>query len=334
MCSILLFAATIFRSSSPRRQKLVASTFVVIPAIVYLIAIKLTGRATLYAVQYAYMLVTLVLIRNVLFAEWSKKMAASRAEIQMAASIQANILPNTFPAYPNRKEFDIFATMDPAKEVGGDFYDFFMVGEDHLTMVVADVSGKGVPAALFSMIAKTMLKTQSQTAFNPEQILSEVNAALGENNEEGMFVTVWLGILELSTGELTYADAGHEKLALYQNGEWKLLPKACGVPLAAWPPDVLELMDESYRFHNQVVQLKPGDMIFQYTDGITEATDANKELFGEERLTEALNASPSVRPEELLPRVREKINGFVKGAPQFDDITMLALRYNGEKQTG
>jgi len=165
------------------------------------------------------MLVTLVLIRNVLFAEWSKKMAASRAEIQMAASIQANILPNTFPAYPNRKEFDIFATMDPAKEVGGDFYDFFMVGEDHLTMVVADVSGKGVPAALFSMIAKTMLKTQSQTAFNPEQILSEVNAALGENNEEGMFVTVWLGILELSTGELTYADAGHEKLALYQNGE-------------------------------------------------------------------------------------------------------------------
>ena len=196
-------------------------------------------------------------------------------------------------------------------------------------MVVADVSGKGVPAALFSMIAKTMLKTQTQTVLSPERVLTEVNVALGENNEEGMFVTVWLGVLEISTGELTYADAGHEKLALYQDGEWKLLPKACGTPLAAWPPDVLELMDESYRFRNQTIQLKPGDVIFQYTDGVTEATDAQEELFGEGRLLEALNAAGSVQPEALLPQVREKIDAFVKDAPQFDDITMLALRYKG-----
>ena len=268
--------------------------------------------------------------------EYSTNMARLSAEkerigteLALAKRIQTHMLPNTFPAYPDRVEFDIFATMDPAKEVGGDFYDFFMVGEDQLAMVVADVSGKGVPAALFSMIAKTMLKTQTQTVLSPERVLTEVNVALGENNEEGMFVTVWLGVLEISTGELTYADAGHEKLALYQDGEWKLLPKACGTPLAAWPPDVLELMDESYRFRNQTIQLKPGDVIFQYTDGVTEATDAQEELFGEGRLLEALNAAGSVQPEALLPQVREKIDAFVKDAPQFDDITMLALRYKG-----
>ena len=251
-------------------------------------------------------------------------------ELAMAANIQTHMLPNTFPAYPNRKEFDIFATMDPAKEVGGDFYDFFMVGDDHLAMVVADVSGKGVPAALFSMIAKTMLKTQAQTRLSPERVLEEVNAALGENNDEDMFVTVWLGVLEISTGELTYADAGHEKLALYQDGEWKLLPKAGGVALAVWDPEDLEFMDEKYRFRNQTVQLRPGDMIFQYTDGVTEATDAQEELFGEDRLLMALNGAQTTDLSPLLRYVRGEIDGFVQDAPQFDDITMLALRYIGD----
>ncbi|MBQ9721058.1 MAG: SpoIIE family protein phosphatase, partial [Oscillospiraceae bacterium] len=173
------------------------------------------------------------------------------AELDMAASIQANALPNIFPAFPGRKEFDIYATMHPAKEVGGDFYDFFMIGDDHLGIVVADVSGKGVPAALFMMIAKTMLKTQAQTRLSPERVLLEVNAALTEGNDEDMFVTVWLGVLEISTGELTYADAGHEKLLLYQNGEWKFLPKDSGVALAMWDPEDLELMDEKYQFHNE-----------------------------------------------------------------------------------
>ena len=254
------------------------------------------------------------------------------AELSMAASIQTHMLPNTFPAYPSRKEFDIFATMDPAKEVGGDFYDFFMVGDDHLAMVVADVSGKGVPAALFSMIAKTMLKTQAQTRLSPERVLEEVNAALSENNDEDMFVTVWLGVLEISTGELTYADAGHEKLALYQDGKWKLLPKVGGVALAAWSPEDLEFMDAKYRFRNQTLQLKPGDMIFQYTDGVTEATDAEDQLFGDDRLVGALNGSSDSDLELMLHHVREEIDGFVKEAPQFDDITMLTLRYNGSDQ--
>ena len=250
------------------------------------------------------------------------------AELDMAASIQANALPNIFPAFPGRKEFDIYATMHPAKEVGGDFYDFFMIGDDHLGIVVADVSGKGVPAALFMMIAKTMLKTQAQTRLSPERVLLEVNAALTEGNDEDMFVTVWLGVLEISTGELTYADAGHEKLLLYQNGEWKFLPKAGGPALAMWEPEDLELMDEKYQFRNQTVKLNPGDAIFQYTDGVTEATDADNQLFGDDRLLAAMNGAPSAKPEELLPHVRAKIDEFVKDAPQFDDITMLGLRMN------
>ena len=253
------------------------------------------------------------------------------AELSLASGIQTHMLPNIFPAFPGRKEFDIYATMDPAKEVGGDFYDFFMVDEDHLCMVVADVSGKGVPAALFSMIAKTMLKMQAQARRSPEYVLREVNAALSENNDEDMFVTVWLGVLEISTGELTYADAGHEKLLLYQSGEWRFLPKSGGIVLAMLEPEDLELLDEKFQFRNQTVHLNPGDAIFQYTDGVTEATDAQEELFGDDLLLEAMNSAPSAKPEEVLPHVRAKIDRFVKETPQFDDITMLGLRYKGKE---
>ena len=250
-------------------------------------------------------------------------------ELSMAANIQTHMLPNIFPPFPERTEFDLLASMHPAKEVGGDFYDFFMVGEDHLALVVADVSGKGVPAALFSMIAKTLLKTQAQKRLDPARVLEEVNASLSENNEEDMFVTVWLGVLQISTGELTYADAGHEKLLLYQDGAWRFLPKAGGPALAMFTPEDLQDMDEKYRFRNQTIRLRAGDAVFQYTDGVTEATDANNELFGDGRLLDAMNAAPSAQPEELLPYVRVKIDEFVKDAAQFDDITMLGLQYLG-----
>ncbi|MBE6070314.1 MAG: serine/threonine-protein phosphatase, partial [Clostridium lundense] len=208
----------------------------------------------------------------------------------------------------------------------------FMIGDDHLGVIVADVSGKGVPAALFSMIAKTMLKTQAQLWRNPEHVLREVNAALSENNDENMFVTVWLGVLEISTGELTFADAGHEKLLLYQNGVWRFLPKEGGPALAMFTPEDLEYMDEKFQFRNQTVRLNPGDAFFQYTDGVTEATDADNELFGDDRLLEAMNAAESVKPDQLLPFVRTKIDAFVKEAPQFDDITMLGLTYKGSQK--
>ena len=249
-------------------------------------------------------------------------------ELNMAANIQAHVLPNTFPPFPDRREFGIYATMTPAKEVGGDFYDFFLVDEDHLAMVMADVSGKGVPAALFMMTTRTMLKDAALSRLDPAAVLERVNARLCENNPDYMFVTVWLGILEISTGRLTWADAGHEKPFLYQDGAWKCLEKAGGVALAALEPELLELQ-ESAPFSNSELTLHPGDVIFQYTDGVTEAMTGKREQFGMERLKWALDSMGGAKPEELLPRIREKLDAFVKDTPQFDDITMLAMQYYG-----
>ncbi len=320
---VLLFGLS--KSSAPKRQRNVVISFAAIPALNAVLTFNTFGIST----QYVATLISIVLIYSVVFTDRSKALAATETELGMATNIQAHMLPNTFPPFPDRKEFDIYATMDPAKEVAGDFYDFFLIDDDHLGLVVADVSGKGVPAALFSMIAKTMLKTQMQLWRNPEYVMREVNAALCENNEDAMFVTVWLGVLEISTGELTYADAGHEKLLLYQNGAWSFLPKAGGPALAMFDPEDLEYMDEKHQFRNQTVHLNPGDAVFQYTDGVTEATDANNELFGEERLLEAMNSAPSTEPTALLKYVRTKVDEFVREAPQFDDTTMLGVRYAG-----
>ncbi len=326
LCIIVLLAG-ILRSNVSKRQRNVVVSFAAIPILNAVLTYDTFGIST----QYVATLISVVLIYSVVYADRSKTLAATEAELSTAAGIQTHMLPNVFPPFPERGEFDIYATMEPAKEVGGDFYDFFLIGEDRLGMVVADVSGKGVPAALFSMIAKTMLKTQTQTWINPEYVLRDVNASLSENNEEDMFVTVWLGVLDISTGELTYANAGHEKLLLYQDGAWKFLPNAGGVALAMYEPEDLECLDEKYRFHNRTVKLRPGDAIFQYTDGVTEAMNTTGALFGDERLLEAMNSAPSIEPEKLLPHVRARIDAFVKGAPQFDDITMLGLTYHGAK---
>ena len=251
------------------------------------------------------------------------------AELNVATQIQAGMLPRIFPAFPERKEFDIYGTMAPAKEVGGDLYDFFLPDADHLCMVVGDVSGKGVPAALFMVIAKTVIKMQAENCLDPAKVLQKVNVQLAENNEESMFVTVWLGVLEISTGKLTYADAGHEKLLMYQDGKWQFMPKKSGPALAMLDMEDLEMMGDVCLFHNDTIQLKPGDEVFQYTDGVTEATDAHDELFGDERLMDAMNCAPTAKPGELLPHVRRKIDEFVKEADQFDDITMLGLLYKG-----
>ena len=251
-------------------------------------------------------------------------------ELNLAANIQAHMLPTTFPAFPDRKEFDIYASMTPAKEVGGDFYDFFMVDEDHLALVMADVSGKGVPAALFMMASRTMLKGTTQAGLDPAAVLDWVNGQICENNPDCMFVTVWLGILEISTGKLTWADAGHERLMLWQDGTWKCLPKKSGIALGALEPELLALKPGP-AFQNHELELKPGDAVFQYTDGVTEAMTEAREQFGMDRLTEALSGASTVRPEELLSRVRKGIDAFVQGAPQFDDITMLSLLYYGKE---
>ena len=257
-------------------------------------------------------------------------LATVQADLDMAAEIQANVLPTITRVISSRNEFELFSSMEPAKEVGGDFYDFFMVDDDHLALVVADVSGKGVPAALFMMLSKTVIKMEALSNLDPAAVLLRANADLSEKNDDDMFTTAWLGVFEISTGTLAYADAGHEKLAFYRNGEWELPRKPNGaVALAAFTQEDYEDLPEKYRFRNHTVVLKPGDAIFQYTDGVTEATDANEELFGEERLITALSEAPSTSPGLVLPYVRERITDFVKEAPQFDDITMLGLRYIG-----
>lgn len=243
------------------------------------------------------------------------------AELNVATQIQASMLPSIFPAFPDRPEFDIYATMEPAKEVGGDFYDFFLVDGDHLALVMADVSGKGVPAALFMVIAKTLLKNAAQMGLSPKEALSRVNDQLCENNEAEMFVTVWLGILEISTGKLICANAGHEYPALRRaDGPYELVKDKHGFVLAGI---------EGSRYREYELQLAPGDELYVYTDGVAEATNGREELFGTERMLDALNRLSDGGPADLLPHVKAEIDRFVGDTPQFDDITMLGLRYLG-----
>ena len=246
------------------------------------------------------------------------------AELSLATRIQADMLPNVFPAFPDRSEFDIYATMTPAKEVGGDFYDFFLIDDDHLCMVMADVSGKGVPAALFMMASKIILANNAMLGKSPAKILEDTNAAICANNREEMFVTVWLGILEISTGKLTAANAGHEYPAICRaDGNFELYKDKHGFVIGG--------MDK-VRYKEYDMQLTPGARIFVYTDGVPEATNAENELFGTERMITALNRKPDAAPKELLHNVRMSVDGFVKEAEQFDDLTMLCMEYIGKEQ--
>ena len=244
-------------------------------------------------------------------------------ELALATQIQGAMLPHIFPAFPDRSEFDIFASMDPAKEVGGDFYDYFLIDNDHLGLVIADVSGKGVPAALFMMASKIILQSVAMMGHSPAEILARTNNAIYTNNEAEMFVTVWLGILELSTGKLTAANAGHEFPALRQPGApFELYKDRHGFVIGGM---------ENVRYKEYQIQMEPGSKIFVYTDGVAEATNAEKELFGTERMIEALNTDPDAAPQQILKNVRSSVDAFVKDAEQFDDLTMLCLEYKGKR---
>ena len=243
------------------------------------------------------------------------------AELTMANAIQRSQLPRLFPPFPNRHEFNLFATMKPAKEVGGDFYDFFMVDHDHVALVMADVSGKGVPAALFMMVTRMLIKSRLQSGESPSEALTNVNRQLCESNELGFFVTAWLAVLEISTGKGVAVNAGHEHPALRRSGgQYELVLYRHSLALAAL---------DGVQFRQHEFQLYPGDSFFVYTDGVTEATSSEKELFGTDRMLEALNKAPDAEPEEILANVMGEINRFMDGEDQFDDITMLCLKYNG-----
>ena len=244
------------------------------------------------------------------------------AEMNIARRIQSGMLPSIFPAFPERNEFDLYASMEPAKEVGGDFYDFFMVDDDHMALVMADVSGKGVPAALFMVVSKILIKNAVLAGHGPSDALKLVNERLLENNETDFFVTVWLAVIDINTGKGHAANAGHEHPALRKAGNDYELVKYKHSPAVGTM--------EGINFREHEFELGPGDTVFVYTDGVTEATNENVELFGEERMIEALNKHKDCDPADLLPAVKAEIDAFVGNASQFDDITMLAFRYNGK----
>ena len=243
------------------------------------------------------------------------------AELNMAKEIQASQLPRLFPPFPQRTEFDIYASMTPAREVGGDFYDFFLVDDDHIALVMADVSGKGVPAALFMMVSRVLIKSRLQSGETPSEALANVNNQLCEGNNAGFFVTVWLAVLEISTGKGIAANAGHEHPALRRaNGQYELVTYRHSLAVATM---------EDVPFKQHEFSLQPGDSLFVYTDGVAEATNADNELFGTERMLVALNKDPDAPAKQILENVMDGIKQFVDGAEQFDDITMLCLKYRG-----
>ena len=242
-----------------------------------------------------------------------------RSELAMASRIQSAMLPGIFPAFPERKEFDIHASMDPVRGVGGDFFDFFFIDRDHLCLLIADVSGKGIPAALFMMASKIILADNAKSGKSPAQILQDTNEAICANNPEEMFVTVWLGILDISTGLLTTANAGHEYPALmHADGQFELFRDRHGLVVGGMP---------GVKYHEHSLQMYPGSKLFVYTDGVPEATDAENALFGTTRMLEALNAHANKSPKQILHGVRQAVNEFVSDMEQFDDLTMMCLEY-------
>ena len=247
------------------------------------------------------------------------------AELSLATRIQANSLPKVFPPFPDRKEFDLYASMTPAKEVGGDLYDFFLIDDDHLCLVIGDVSGKGIPAALFMMVASSLIYHAAMKETSPAKVLTLVNEQICSRNPEEMFVTVWLAVLEISTGKLTATSAGHEYPALKKAGEsFELFKDRHGVAVGAM---------EGARYREYTIDLEPGAKIFVYTDGVAEATNSNEELFGTDRMIEALRNGENGTPRDVLKAVKAGVDEFVGKAPQFDDLTMLCLQYMGPEKT-
>ena len=243
-------------------------------------------------------------------------------ELALASSIQNSMLSKKFP---DRPEFDLYASMNPAKEVGGDFYDFFMIDDDHLALVIADVSGKGVPAALFMMISMILVRNYARSGASPSKVIEKLNNTICDNNKDMMFVTVWFGIVELSTGHVTSCNAGHEyPLIRKSNGDFEVFKDKHGFVVGGIP-------GKSYKEYE--FDIEKGGTLFLYTDGAPEATDAATEQFGIDRMLQSLNQSPDNKPQQLIEEMHKSIDAFVGDAPQFDDLTMLCIKYNGADAT-
>ena len=256
-----------------------------------------------------------LIYRHVLLTEERKRIAA---ELGIAAQIQFEMLPNASQVFPNTKGFDIHATMIPAKEIGGDFYDFFHIGDDKIAVVVADVSGKGVPAALFMVVAKTLLKSTSLEGKAPNEVFETVNDLLCENNETGMFVTAFMGVFDISTGKFTYVNAGHNPpLIRRATGDYEMLQTE---------PCLVFAIMEGMAYTQNEIMLSEGDTIYIYTDGVTEAANLSGELFEEPRLLEVVNKYKTCGVKDFLANIESEISFFAGKAEQADDITMLVLK--------
>ena len=246
-----------------------------------------------------------------------------KSELNTARGIQAAMMPCIFPPFPDRHEFSIYASMEPAREIGGDFYDFFMIDEEHMGIVIADVSGKGIPAALFMMASKIIIQSCAMIEVSPAEILTRANNLICNNNQNDMFVTVWAGVLNLSTGRIVAANAGHEYPVIKRaGGEYELFKDKHGFVVGGM---------EGMIYQDYEILMEPGDQLFIYTDGLPEAKDDDNKMFGTDGMLEALNRDTSLNPEEVLTSVRAAVNDFVKDAEQFDDLTMLCLKYEGQQ---
>jgi len=314
-CMIILIR---HKNEFDKYQKVALYTYVVIPFAAGIFSMLVYGIVIMHPI----IMLMILCVYCMFNVTNGQEMSRMQHDIKLAAKIQEDALPKKFPAFPDRNEFELYASMVPAKNIGGDFYDYFMIDEDHVAFLIADVSGKGVSAALFMMLAKALIRGNTTSWIDsPSDVLAKVNEQLCEKNDEMLFVTVWLGILTISTGVLTYANAGHENPTIYRAGGGFRYRKEKHSP----PIGIIE----DVSFENIEVKLSKGDMIFVYTDGITEARNINKEFYGDKRLLEALNKETSVSVDKIVKNVSDSINGFVSSSAQFDDITMLIFKYNG-----
>ncbi len=249
-----------------------------------------------------------------------KQLLEIQNELNVATNIQRSILPCDFPPFPGVEGFELYAEMIPAREVGGDFYDFFLLDKERLGLVIGDVSGKGVPAAIFMAVTRTMLKSVALTGVPAGECLRQVNRLISLENTSYMFVTLYYAILNIMTGEFEFSNAGHNLPYLIPaQGEARMLPADNGIVLG---------IDENYLYRTEKLQLTPGDIIFLYTDGITEAFNQQKQMYTDERLHQCLKLTPRSSPKEIIQRVVEEVTSFAGNEPQSDDLTMMAARYH------
>lgn len=307
----------IIKSKVSSTEKLAASTFYIFPILGIVISMFMFGISTSAICT----MLPIVLNYFVIISNREKKFSITKNGLAIATDIQNGILPKSENAFPDRTEFDISASMKPALSIGGDFYDFFLVDDDHLAILVADVSDKGIPAALFMASSKVYLKTLIQNGGAPSDIIAYADKQISAENEAGMFVTLWLGIIDLTNGHVVACNAGHDYPAISSLSEGYKVEKTPHGP----PISFIEGLD----FPEIEFDLKPGESIFLYTDGLVEAKRKDGTRFGIERMCEVLNSSPHESGDEVIKKMTEAVKSFSEDEPQFDDITMLHFTYKG-----